>query len=348
MTKLQVGSALFCILVHVATSPLATAAPGKQGVLGWSDAQFGSTSTRLEEKALEPFETSELDGLLLDGPRRASLRQGRGVPLVVIRGSSLRENATIDLEERGVLVTSRLEDDETLASRVFRTPDKSRQPDKLLPTEAPPPPSEIPEGHAVKLYRFVLTDQIPEIASRSGTWQTTLLLFDRRSNPVVTRIEAKPERKGKVARGSRPRPLDISVCRPRPDSPAFAGTPSIVLASPNKVETTWLVRGSFLLPTLARDLTDSSDITKAILPVTLILTGDHDATPILVPLRIPVERPLEGTSEEGTSEARLARGHFAVDLRRILGDQLSPQSYAVWAVSRQLVSQAVVVEVVTR
>jgi hypothetical protein len=332
---------LSCILLHAAPSSLATAAPAKQGVLGWSDGQFESVSSRLEDRALEPFETSGLDGLVLDGPRRASLRRGRGVPVVVIRGASLRENATIDLEDRGVLVTSRLEDDETLASRVFRVPDKSRQPDKLLETELPPPPSELPEGHAIKLYRFVLTDQIPELESRSGTWQTTLLLFDRRSNPIVTRLDAKPERKVKAARAARPRPLDVSACRPRPDSPALAGTPSIVLASPNKVEKTWLLRGSFLLPTLARDVADGAPPTTAILPVTLILTGDRDATPILVPLRIPIDRPLEGTSEN-----RLARGHFAVDLGNLIGDQLSPQRYAVWALSRQLVSAAVVAEVV--
>ncbi len=340
----RVAPVLACVVL--ATGSLAVASPAKQGMLGWSDAQFGSTSTRLEEKALAPFEASELDGLLLDGPRRASLRRGRGVPVVVIRGSSLRENATVDLEERGVLVMSRLEDDETLAARVFRVPDKSRQPDKLLPSERPPAPSEIPEGRAVKLYRFDLIDQIPEVASASGTWQTTLLLFDRRSNAVVTRVEAKRERK---RRATRARDLDIGACRPRPDSPALAGTPSIALASPSKVETTWLVRGSFLLPTLARDLAqppsspDKKDPTTAVLPVTLMLTGDHDPAPILVPLRIPVHLPFEGGSAD-----RLARGHFAVDLRPLLGDQLSPQRYAVWAVSRQLVSEPVVVEVLRR
>jgi len=331
----------------------AAALPGKQGVLGWSDTKFWSNSSKLEDKALEAFEESELDGLVLDGPQRAVLRRGRGVPLVAIRGSSLRDNAFIDMDERGVLVTSRIEDDETLAARVFSAAKESSEPQKLLPAYRPEDPSEIPEGHTIKLYRFVLSDQIPEVASRSGTWSTTLLLFDRRSNPVVTRVAAKSSRKKRAAHAAQPSLLDTASCRARPDSPALAGAPSIVLAGPDSVEKApgkaWSLRGSFLLPTLARDVAalarsaDGKPASVAALPVTIILTGDSDASPIVVPLHVPIAGPLEGTKDQP-----LALGHFVVDLLPLVGDQLSPQKYAVWAVSRQQISEPLVVELSER
>ena len=336
----------------------AAASPSKQGFLGWSDAKFWAESAELDDKAIERFEDSRLDGLLLDGPKRALLRQHRGAPLVAIRGASLRENSTISLEERGVLVTSRLEGDETLASRAYRQPTKSRQPNKRSDPEPEEDPASLPEGRAVHLFHFVLTDQIPEVASHSGTWSTVLLLFDKRSNPVVTEVEAKPGRKSQTAGQSaelsrihaRIQAADHPY-RARPDSPALTGNQSIVLASGNKIEQAsgrvWLLRGSFLLPALPHDVVgelpghDVGDATtRAVLPVTIVLTGDHDATPILVPLHVPIDRPLEGAQGQ-----QLARGHFAVDLLALVGDHLAPQTYAVWAMSRQQVSEPIVVRV---
>ena len=351
---------LSCIVVGLlALLSLGAAVPSsKQGFLGWSDAKFWAESSELDGKALEPFEASELDVLLLDGPKRAQLRQRHDVPLVAIRGVSLRENSTISLEERGVLVTSRLEGDETVASRAFRQPNKSRQPNKRSDPEPQEDPASLPEGRAVNLFHFVLSDQIPEVASHSGTWSTVLLLFDKRSNQVVTQVDAKPGRKsqtaGQSAQSSRIQARIHAANHPyraRPDSPALPVDRSIVLASANTIEQApgraWLMRGSFLLPALDHDVVGErpghdvgDEATLAVLPVTIVLTGDHDATPILVPLHVPIYRPLEGTQGQP-----LARGHFAVDLLALVGDQLAPQTYAVWAMSRQHVSEPIVVRV---
>lgn len=350
----------FCMLVGLLSmlSVGAFALSSKQGVLGWSDAKFWAKSTELDDKALAPFEASEFEGLILDGPKHAPLRQRPDVPLVAIRGASLRENSAIDLEARGVLVASLLEDHETLASKAFRQPNKSSRHNKLSAPEPPEDPTSLPDGHAVKLFHFVLSDQIPEVAARSGNWATTLLLFDRRSNQVLTRVEARPGRKAQATGpGADPsrRPPHVDVVNQAyhagPDSPALAGKPSIALASVNTIAQApgkaWLLRGSFLLPALARDLASTrpgheggDEKTVAMLPVTIVLTGDHDATPILVPLHVPIALPLEG--EQGQQHAR---GYFAVDLLALAGDQLVPQSYAVWAISRQHMSEPIVVRV---
>ena len=339
----------------------ATAAPHKQGFLGWSDAKFWANSTALDAKALEPFEASEFDGLVLDGPKRASLRQRPDVPLVAIRGASLRENSAIDLEARGVLVTSLLEGDETLALKAFRQPNKSSGHNKLSAPEPPEDPASLPDGRAVNLFHLVLSGEIPEVASHSGAWATTLLLFNQHSNQVVTRVEATPGRKAQgTVKGSGPsqRHPRVDVANQsyhaRPDSPALAGNQAIALASMNTVVQApgkaWLLRGSFLLPVLAHDLTsarpghqDGDAKTVAVLPMTIVLTGDRDATPILVPLRVSIDQPLEGNQGQ-----QHARGYFAVDLLALAGDQLSPQTYAIWAMSRSIISDPTLVKIVTQ
>jgi hypothetical protein len=356
-------------LAAVASLAAAKAPPSGQGGLGWADGKFWSNDSTLEEQAIAPFEDSEMVGLFLDGPRKAPLRQHDSIPLVAIRASSIRDNAVLSLQQRGVLLSTRVEGNETLASLAFRQPNKLRRP---TPERDP---NTLPEGRAVKLYRLNLGEQIPEVAERSATWATTLLLFNQRSNRVVTRVDAKPIKgsQGPEMRTAKVPPTptraaDDTTYRVRPDSPALPGGRAIALASASEVQRgpgrSWQLRGSFLLPALARDVAQASSqapepagrkagetrqkaeaapTPAATLPVTIVLTGDSDATPILLPLHVPVYQPLvKGKGEQ------LARGYFGVDLLALLGDQLAPQSYAVWAVSRQQLSEPVVVRLTMR
>jgi hypothetical protein len=332
------------------------ALPSKQGGLGLSDNKFWGDASALEERAMAPFEESELVGLFLDGPKRASVQTRADVPLVVVRAASIKENTSISLQRRGVLVSTRLESDETWAALAFRQPNKPR---RATPRRNP---DTLPEGRAVKASRVVLNERIPEVAARSGTWATSFLLFNQHSNQVTTRVEAKQGSKartqGQGAASARFTPPPVPPTdapdhpyQARPDSPALTGQASIALASANKTEPApgkaWMLRGSLLLPVLTRDLVskklgrDLGDPPPvAVLPVTILLTGDDDAEPILLPLRVPIHQPLEGAKGQS-----LARGHFALDLRALLGDQLVPQTYAVWALSRQQISAPIVVQV---
>lgn len=76
---------------------------------------------------------------------------------------------------------------------------------------------------------------------------------------------------------------------------------------------------------------------KAIIPVNLVLTGARDATPIVLPLRVPAHEPSEPRSSPNTVE-----GCFSVDLLALL-PKLRPQTYAIWAISRRQVSGPTVV-----
>jgi hypothetical protein len=79
----------------------------------------------------------------------------------------------------------------------------------------------------------------------------------------------------------------------------------------------------------------------AVVPVTVLLTGDQNPLPILMALNVPVYAPLEAARD-----GQVARGHFAIDLFAHLPN-LPIQSYAVWAFSRRVISEPALLGVVS-
>ena len=345
------------------------APPTEQGGLGLIDGKFWVESTEAEEHAAELFLQSDFTGLFLDGPKRVRFRQHEDLPLIGVRSASNQESFAISLHRRAVLISTWLEGDETYAAMAFRQPDE--------PSKSPPPrhPDAVPVGHGADAFRIVLNRWIPELVSRSGTWNTTLLLFDRRSNLVATHVEANPDKDGrKVPGADRVYPAKISPpidaahhsCGAEPDCPPLPKQSAIVLASAGPVgqgsRRSWIVRGSYLLPASPRDVVRplpgptgsaaerkaraagwqdvGAPLAVAVLPVSLVLTGDKDATPIVVSLHVPAYQALEKLKGQ-----LLARGHFSIDLLALLRNQVQPQIYAVWAVSRERISEPIVVQI---
>jgi len=162
-----------------------------------------------------------------------------------------------------------------------------------------------------------------------------------------------------------------NLYRPRMDSPPPPAETGIVLAvdrvarvgvAPVAIDgpgKTCMLRGSFCLPLRPRDgvrplpgpagsqaeqqaladgWVDVGDATAtAVVPITLLLTGDKDADPILVPLSAAIYGSVEGP---------FAQGQFAIDLFRAVPD-LPIQTYAVWAMSRSIISDPALVDIVT-
>ena len=342
-----------------------------QGVFALKDTQFWKDFTRIEEALVNRFEEDEaFMGLVLDGPREVQLDQRKTLPLLAVRACSLVDNSALDLDTRAILIATRLEGHETLAAPAFRQ--------SPAPPEDDEPPSDsesLPEGRAVDVVSLSVTDRLPDFPWKPSTWQTTLLLFDQRSNPVVTRLEddstrdpavleflAAQRRSGYPAAVSMPGGPWTNLYRPRLDSPPPPAETGIVLAvdriAVSGAGKSCMVRGSFCLPIRPRDVVrplpgpagtqaeqqaladgwvDVGDpAVVAVVPITLLLTGDKHAAPILVPLGAAIYGPLAG---------QRACGQFAVDLFRAAPD-LPIESYAVWALSRAIISDPVVVGIV--
>ena len=341
-----------------------------QGAFELKDAQFWKDSTSFEEALVERFEENEaLMGLFLDGPREVQLDKRSTLPLLAVRACSLVDNSALDLHDRAILVATRIEGHETLAALAFRQP--SAPPDDEPSDEEP-----LPEGRAVDAFSLSVTDRLPDFPWKPSTWQTTLLLFDQRSNPVTTRLEdissrdpavleflAAQRRPGYPAAVSTSGGPSTNLYRPRQDSPPPPAETGFVLAvdrvAVSGAGRSCMLRGSFCLPIRPRDVVrplpgpagsraegqaladgwvDVGDpAAVAVVPIMVLLTGDKAAEPILVPLNAAVYGSIAG---------ELARGQFAIDLFHAVPD-LPIQRYAVWAMSRTIISDPVLVGIVT-
>lgn len=349
-----------------------------QGELGFRDAQFWEDFGENEQRLVEDFGERDFEGLVLDGPQQVELESRSDLPLVGVRASSIRDNVMVSLQRRLLVVASRLDSDEVCAGTAFRINDDARRPPK------PKDESAIPKGRTVKAFRILANDRIEDLPWRPGTLQAQLLLFDRRSNPVTARLVGKepsdPAVREFLAAQRRPAyPPAIAPAIPRAvgrarqlpnpyqrraDSPAVPAEPGIALASErvvvHRAGAKCELRGSYLLPVLERDrvrpppapqpgedaeqafarvgwVDVGDDSATAVLPITLLLTGDTVADPITVDLKVPVY---------GAVSRGAASGHFAVDLFGLV-PELEAQTYAVWAISRAVVSEPVLLGVVT-
>jgi len=341
-----------------------------QGAFELEDAEFWTALSAIEEYLLDRFEEDEeYTGVVLDGPREVQLDGRSTLPLLMVRACSLVENAALELDSRGILISTLLEGHEVLADFAFRQPDEP--PDEAFSDDDESPP----EGRVVKVYSLSLTERLSELPWKPGTWQTTLLLFDQRSNSVVTRLQqvasldpavleflAARRRPGYPPVVSTPGGPAANLYRPRLDTPPPPAAPGFTLAVDRVVvdgpDQTCMLRGSFLLPLLPRDVVrplpgpvgspaelqaradgwvdvDAPEAV-AVVPITLLLTGNEKPAPVLLPLQAAVYGPIEG---------QMARGQFAVDLFRAAPD-LPIQSYAVWAISRAIISDPVLVGIV--
>ena len=339
----------------------------EQGELGLTDTQFWENLVDHEDRILDGFDEREFQGLVLDGPRQVRLSSGPDLPLVGVRASSIRDEALLSHYLRLVLVVSRLEGDEVRAGTAFRINEDARG--RGRPRDG----ATFPEGRAVKLFGIAASERIDDLPWQAGTLQAHLLLYDQRSNgvtvslvgnqvqdPVVREFLAAQKQPGY------PRAVwpavgalrsDGHPYRARPDSPPVPGRSGIALAVERVVvkrpRATCVVRGSFALPVRERDVVrppppppgdgwvDVGDpAAKAVLPITLVLTGDTIADPILVHLHVP--------AYDAVAPGDLATGHFAVDLFGVVPDEaLEAQTYAVWAISGAVLSSPALVGVVT-
>jgi len=347
--------------------------------LGLTDPQYWEDLGEHEERISEAFSERDFRGMILAAPTEVRLGEHEYLPLVGVRASTIRDNIMVSLNRRAILVASRQESDEVLAATAFRINDDARRPPR------PKDEAGIREGRTVKVFRLVLNDRIEGLPWRPGTLHSTLLLFDQRSNTVTVRLVGDEVRDPAVReflaaqrRPAYPHPVFPSISqdegmqhpyRARPDSPALPKEAGITLSCArvvvNRPGARCLLLGSFSLPVRERDVVNpfpesgaggSGDATtigmgwvdvgdpaaKAVVPVTLVLSGDTVAEPIVVPLHIPVY----GAVLPGIAGAT-SRGYFAVDLFQVGPRYLEAQTYAVWAISRAVISQPVLVGVVT-
>jgi len=327
----------------------------QQGHLGLNDAGFWADPLQTREEVSARLSGAGFVGVALDAPRRVALDDRQELPAVATNVATFRDNLWLDFHAGAVLTAIDLD-----THAIFAAPCFDQQPVEWL-TE-PVPDDDVAEGTSTSFDVFDLRARLglPWVPSRL---LVRLLLVDRVSDPVrvdllhtitayrdpaVEELVSRARRHPQLAAVS-PRPgRSLPSYEARPTSPPPPAEPGIVLRAP-RVQvlaegTSWIVEGSFRLPLAAHELVPPRDRppgtggmqsapfdvgdprARAVVPVTLLLTGSRTLSPQLLPLMVPCHQVLD-------SDPPVGIGHFAIDLRTSVKVDLEAETWFLFAVS---------------
>ncbi len=326
----------------------------QQGALGISDAGFWTT----DDVTFDTKKTllGSLRGVLLDGPRKLSIQERDDIRCLALRGASEAEAKRVSFRGKATVVATRLETNEVHAGWAIEGT-HPREPIARKTKPAVDPElaewADLLEPVTLMTFRLNVRQQLARLPWKPGTYRTWVLLHDACSNPVTTEVVRQevndPEVEKFLDGMRRPalvEPVEPPAGNPIPSyvkdaaSPAIPREPGIALTADRVVlhteDARCILRGSFRLPVHDRDRVREArqgeraflvhgERPSAILPISLVLTGDAFAQPTVVSLRVP-------TFDALPAEQAMATGHFTVDLVQ-LAPALSDQTYAIWAVA---------------
>lgn len=340
------------------------------GVLGVTDEDFFTDPFRDRDGVLDRLEATDEVGVLLDAPSAVRLDLRDDVPLAGARRELLSTGVGAGFRARAALVVVRAESNEVRAGRLFawKEPAVEPEPDAPLPddetTARTAAVEPLLDAVMTDFFAASLRECVPDLAWREGTLRVTVLIDDDRSNTAVVQLRGAPggdaAAEAFVARHRSPGyPRAVSPAgtshRALPAYLPVSGSPpappvrGISMAVPARVslapEATCVVRGSFTLPVLAREVVRPFDAhddrfgrltgagwvdvgdrdATAVLPVSLVITTDGVDAPAVLRLDVPVYAPV--------SPGASASGYFSVDLFELPEMPRQPGRYRVWALS---------------
>ena len=310
------------------------------------------------DELLRSARTGELS-LRLRAPAFVALDQRDSLPVVISATGAAGPLARLAVEQRAILVAVEQDTGFVRVDRVVR-PDAAT---KALP---PAPGFEgglAPENlsgdgeRAVRVVRLDLKDRLG-MPWPPGAYALTVLAADRMAPGSIVRVGASPRthdpaiaayaeaeraRRGPPAVWPPPDPRgEVPHYLERAESPAVPGDLGIALST-TRVTTQrpgarCLLHGAFRLP-LRRERIAAHG---AIVPVTLVITGSEDPSPIVLGLEVPSFDAVDAANPPPS-----VVGHFSVDLFALTRMAGSVQTYFVYAFSGPVTGGPALAAVVT-
>lgn len=302
-------------------------------------------------------------GIALCAPanvRTSVLTRGSGgLPLAGCCVETLREaSRRPPFESMAVLVAAQLETGRVRAGRAFPDPTQG---------SLAPPPADPGEGFTGSVFRLDVASRlgIPPVPGPIAVW---LIARDRAAGPVHIVVENPPppgiedEEVAKFLTAWRKR----NIVKPHGADPATVWPEETVFGSypvyrksaespamPNKgIELSakravvlekgaaWVLAGSFRLTIPRRHVVLeplSGDPTTAVVPITLVITSNEIAGPIVRHLRVPSYSPVNPGDP-----TPIVEGQFKLNLFSFSGMWRTPRSYVVYAVCGDTISNPAV------
>lgn len=326
--------------------------------LGLSDPDYWDnpfkTRVALEDELLD----AERSALVLGAPALVPLQQRESLPLLVLRVDKQDAMARLPLRRSAVVVAVELTTNTTYANMA------------VVEDIVEPPPYTGPalEGMSGEAQIIDLREQL-DLPWQRGELLVSLLMRDTMTHRVRVALRKGGYEDPAVAEyldqaDAQPSPATIWPAalasasgpddgrglpsyRAHPDSPAIPEELGITLTAPRVIprsaSISCVVRGSFRLRPLARELAPAGEPHTAIIPISLVVTGSDIAAPFVFALRVPSYDPLPG---EG-SDPELT-GHFSVDLQSLANLNVIDQTYFIYAFSGELATGPLPMALVTR
>jgi hypothetical protein len=292
------------------------------------------------------------EGLTIDAPDFVPLEERKTIPLLAFQSGNTEDLARAPFEKLAVVALVNVDANRVLASRLPR------------PTQPPPPAAPASPGFAGVEYDVPLTELF-NLPWERGTWVATVFIRDRASNRVTIRLGNSPsgyhdpevERFLEAQRAKQPPrapfpPVGDAALRyagsvAPPDTLGMAlGVERVVVATPDAQ--VWLdigfrlpVAKTDVLPPPAQSLGANMKPATARAVITLLVFGSDSNVPRVVPLVLP-----SFDAVTGAPDAPVAVGRCSVDLAKLAGLALEPQTYFVYAFSGELMAGAAAVALV--
>jgi hypothetical protein len=312
--------------------------PMTQGPFALSDDEFWGEPLNHLDKASAPYDMKPKRALLVDGPKEVDLQARESLPVPVYYLHSAADAFSFAFQNVAIVVAARAED-----RAVFCNMAAPRITVPMEPPEGKPSPTTFFGDSKV------LNLKERGLPWKPGTWFVNVIVRDLVSNRVQIHLgepaskykDPEVEKFLKSQKYPPPAPVSPEPGKPLPHyqlygrSPAVPDSQGIALSVDRVIVTRRGNRGelsaSFRLAPLPGELVPgaSGDGPKAVIPITLIVTGTENS----FPLPFTVRAPAYGNA--GDTELT---GHFALDLFDVPQFDARAQTYFVYAFAGEVMA----------
>jgi hypothetical protein len=343
--------------------------------LGLSENDYWGDFTWTSDQFSDFVAETGFTGIRIDGPPLVAIDQRESAPVVGYFSRTLRDDLALNTERQMIAVAVDLATKRLRAGLALDT-------GKTPAPEAPPSGLQPGDGLTFTGFSSDLRRQL-DLPWENGKYVVAFLIREHVSNPVKIELGPSPSayrdpaveeflaEQRKLARIPPPRPIqparkpESGVTYERisrsPELPKENGIAlSLERVAVARRGSTCLCFGSFRVPVTYGDVVRRDPETgempevgdpdaKAIVPITLVITGSAVAGPRILEMRVPSRDSvaLPEAPPPPDQEVGVVTGHFALDLLSQSGMPRKPMTYFITAFGGGLVSGPFVTAIVT-
>ncbi|KMQ50140.1 hypothetical protein CHISP_2910 [Chitinispirillum alkaliphilum] len=320
-----------------------------------SDNQFFSNPLVDRNKIDRAMFFDDFTGIVIGSPYMVNIERRSSLPLVSFNRRSFDDNAKFSSRRFSVVVTIDLDRGFLYWNMMEYLPDNVilfPMPDDLK-SEAP----SRPKGSSTQVHSIDLRERLG-VEWQPSNLLTTVFLYDQYSNRQLTTLFTKDQpdsesisefATNELSQLMDVSPSDVIPVTPKEENPLpEPSEKGLVITTDEKFylnkNEPLIISGSFLIPVFPHERTtpeNGESPISAVIPLALIISGSVDGCLGVFQLHVPVIETIMESEDKS-----IASGFFRISLSDHINISLSEQSYTIFAMSRQFLSEPLTIEVI--